>query len=296
MQLVADANDDAALCRAVKLGDGKRSDLRDGGKLLGLLESVLAGRAVEHQKHLVGGSGEHLLHHVLDFLQLVHQPHLVVQTSCGVDEHHVGVVSLGTLQGVESHRGGVAAHLLLDDGHPYPLAPDDELLHGSGTEGVGSTEVDLLASLFELPGQLANGSGLAHAVHTDNEDDVGVTTVFPLRGVEGVFLGLSQQGGNLLTKDVVQLRGGDILVTCHALLNALDNLQRGVNANIARNKHLLEIVEHVLVNLRLARHGACQLVKHGGFGLLQALVKCLLILLLLLLEKIKQSHKTINNV
>ena len=97
-----------------------------------------------------------------------------MQSACGVNEHHVGPVGLGALQGVVGHRGRIAAHLLLYHGYAHTLAPDAQLLHGSGTEGVGSTQIDFLARLFELPSQLTYRGCLAHAVDAYHENHVGL--------------------------------------------------------------------------------------------------------------------------
>lgn len=117
-------------------------------ELLCLFESVLTGTAVKHEQHFVWCFGQHLLHNILYLLQLVHQAHLVMQTSCGVDDYDVGAISLSRRQGVESYRGRVGTHLLLHNGHTYALAPDANLLYGSGTEGVGSSQNNLLSSLL----------------------------------------------------------------------------------------------------------------------------------------------------
>ena len=60
---------------------------------------------------------------------------------------------------------------------------------------------------------------------------------------------LSQQRGYLIAQDGVQLSRTDILVTTDALLDALNNLQSRVNAHVRGDEHLLQIVQHVVVNL-----------------------------------------------
>ena len=107
-----------------------------------------------------------------------------------VDEHHVGTVGLGRGDGVESHRRRVGTHLLLDHGHAHTFAPDADLLHGGGTEGVGGTKIDLLAGFLKLVCELSNGCGLAHAVHADDKDDVRsvVGGQLPIVVVGGVVL------------------------------------------------------------------------------------------------------------
>ena len=260
-------------------------------KLLGLLKGVLSSRAVKHQHHFVRSLGQHLLHHILDFFQLVHQTHLVVQAAGRVNQHHIGTVGLRALQGVKCHRCRVAAHLLLDDGHAHTLTPDAQLLDCSGTECVGSAKIHLLAGVLELPGQLANGRGLADAIHPHHQDDVGLMVAwqFPIFVILRVVLG--QQRRNLFAKNGIQLRCTHVLVSAYTLFNALNDFQSGVNTDITRYQHFLQIVEHVVVNLRLSRHGTCQFVEHRRLGFLQSFVKRLLVLFT---KKSKNSHIAIS--
>lgn len=69
---MGDADNDAALGRAVELRDGQRRDLRGLNELLGLLEGVLTGRAVQNEENFVRSPGHYFLHHVLNLGQLVH--------------------------------------------------------------------------------------------------------------------------------------------------------------------------------------------------------------------------------
>ena len=128
-----------------------------------------------------------------------------MQAACRVYQHHVGTIGLGTLKGIEGHRGRITSHLLLDDGHSYPLTPDAELLDGSCTEGIGSTETDLLACLLELPSQLTDGRGLAHAVHAYHQYHVGLMVARQIPVVVILGIVLCQQGGYLFLQDIVQL-------------------------------------------------------------------------------------------
>ena len=95
-----------------------------------------------------------------------------MKASGSINQHHVGTVRLGTLQGIEGHAGRVRTHLLLHHWHPYSLAPNADLFHGSGTEGIGSTEIHLLASLLKLIGELSYGGSLAHTIHTHYQNHV----------------------------------------------------------------------------------------------------------------------------
>src|SRR5574344_1712423 len=104
LELVANTDHHSSLGCSVELGDGKRCYLSDSRKLFSLLKGVLSSTTVKHEHNLIGSLGQHLLHHVLNLLQLVHQSHLVVQSSGSVNEHHIGTICLGAAQPVESHR------------------------------------------------------------------------------------------------------------------------------------------------------------------------------------------------
>ena len=130
-----------------------------------------------------------------------------MQTTGSINNHHVGIIGLGALQGVEGYAGGVATHLLLHHGHTYALAPDAQLLHGSSTECIGGTQINLLAGLLKLPGQLTYRCGLAHAVHANHQDDVGLMVCRQVPVIIIICVVLSQQRCNLFSKDSIQLTG-----------------------------------------------------------------------------------------
>ena len=82
------AERDAALGRAVELGEHHAGEVDGLGELLGLDEAVLPGGGVEHEQHLgdlarlAVGDPPHLA-------ELLHQVDLGVQAAGGVGEHEV---------------------------------------------------------------------------------------------------------------------------------------------------------------------------------------------------------------
>ena len=98
---------------------------------------------------------------------------------------------------------------------------------------------------------------------------------------------LSQQRGYLVAQDSVQFTRRHIFVTSHTFLNALNNLQRRFNTDIRCYQHFLQVVKHIVVNLRFACYGTGQFVEHAGLGLLQTLIQRLL---LFLIKKSEYSH------
>ena len=63
--------------------------------------------------------------------------------------------------------------MLGDHRDAVALAPDLQLLRRCGAEGVTGGKHDLLAVELQFLGQLADGGGLADAVHADHQDHVG---------------------------------------------------------------------------------------------------------------------------
>ena len=244
-------------------------------------------------------AGNHFAHDVADFRQLVHQAHLVVQASGGVDQHHVGSVGLGRGERVESHRCGVGTHLLTDHRRPGAVGPHLQLVDGRRAERVRRADPDLPARLAELRSQFADGRGLAGAVDAHDHHHVGLT----FGGVEPEILRravrILHQRRDLPAQDRLQLRGVHVLVPGHALLDAADDLHGRLHAHVRRDEHLFEVVEYPGVDRRPARHGARQFREKPCFGFFQPGGELLLLFLrllpggrriLFLFENIEKCH------
>ena len=92
--------------------------------------------------------GYQLLHHLAYFCQLVHQTHLVMEATSGVDYHHVGLAGHGRLQRIVSYGGRVGSHALLHDGHSHAVGPEHELLHSSSAKGIRCSQYHAAPSLL----------------------------------------------------------------------------------------------------------------------------------------------------
>ena len=115
--------------------------------------------------------GLDLLHHAHDFLELGHQLGLVLQPAGGIDDQHVGGVAPRRGQGLECEARGIRPLRARDHGRAGALTPDLQLLDRGGAERVAGREHDLAALGAEARRELADGGGLARAVHADDQND-----------------------------------------------------------------------------------------------------------------------------
>lgn len=278
LELVRDADDDASLGRSVQFGHGHGGHLRCQGKLLGLFEGILSGRSVQYEQHLVGSVGYHFLHHVLYLGQLVHQSHLVVQTSGRVYDDDISLVGYRRTQRIKSDRSRVGPHLLFDDRHSYPFTPYHQLFHGSGTEGVGGTQHHRFPGLLELVGQFTDGGSFSHSVHTHHHDDIRFLGDGSFKVVHVTGIVLSQQAGNFVTQNVVQFLRIHVFLGRSSFFDAFNDFQRSVYADIRCDEHLLQIIQHFVVHFRFTGDGTGYLAEHALFGFGQPLVQRLFFL------------------
>ncbi len=264
--LLANRHDHAAAGRAVELGQNQPGALHRVGEMPGLADAVLAGRGVEHQKHLVRRLGNLLAQHAMDFRELLHQIVLRLQPPGRIDDAYVGADFHGAGDGAMGHGGRIAARRAGDDFRPEPLGPNGQLLDGGGAEGVGRAEHDLFALRLEHRGQFGDRRSFAAAVDARHHDNG-----------RSAF-GETDRRGGLRQQNVEHpLDLGDGLVhfddPCAELLaDVVGDFLRGVDAHVDLHQPFKQIVAERFVNqppLRLeqvADVGAQQL-----FGLFETL-------------------------
>ena len=172
------------------------------------------------------------MHHLLYLGQLVHQANFVMQAACCVDKHHVRPLRFSRIYGVVCHTGGVAAHLLFDNGHAYAFAPNDQLLNCGCAECVGSTEHHFQSGFLKLVSQFANGSSFAHTIYPHHHNDVGFAVGCNVKAFSVVIAALSEQRTDFVFQYAVQLGRVGIFVTCHALLYTVNDVDGSVRTNV----------------------------------------------------------------
>ena len=92
LKLVGNSDYNTAFSRSVQLGYSHCRNLRCQSKLLGLLKCVLSGEPSKTSNTSFGASGTTFLHYILNFGQLVHQTHFIMQTPGGIYNHHIGII------------------------------------------------------------------------------------------------------------------------------------------------------------------------------------------------------------
>ena len=273
-ELALDADDDAALGRAVELRQHDACDRRSLGEELGLADGVLPRRRVEHEQRLVRRARDLAADDAVNLLELLHEVGLRLQAACCVDDQHVDLARDGCLDGVEGDSRRVGSLLVLNDGHARALAPDLELVDGRRAEGVGRGEQDRLALALVVGGELADRRRLARAVDADDEQDRR-----PLLGDARRILARRQDLDNLLLQERLEVFRRVDLLLLDALAHGRHELVRRLDADVRHDERLLELVEQVIVDVGIADDDLLNLVRQVFAGLVEAL-----------LEPVKKSH------
>src|SRR5690606_12707138 len=107
LELVGYTDNHASFGGAIEFGKGQCVDVGGLGKLLALLNGILAGRSVEYEQDLMGCTRYDFPHHLLDLRQLVHKGDLVVQPACGVDDGYIVAIGYGRFDGIKRYRSRI---------------------------------------------------------------------------------------------------------------------------------------------------------------------------------------------
>ncbi|EJW98499.1 hypothetical protein EVA_13394 [gut metagenome] len=213
------------------------------------------------------------MHNVFDLRQLVHEVHLVVQTSCCVDDDNVGIVCLSRTDSIVGYTCWVAAHLLFDDGYTDTFAPDTELFYCCCSEGIGCAKIHFLAGLLKLVGQFANSGSLTDTVDTYDHDDVRLLVFWNIEAFAVVIAATGQECGNFFLKNIVQVTGADVFVACYSFFNPMDDLQSCVYTDVRGDEYIFQFVENFVVYLGFAGNSFGNFTENTGFGLFQTCVQ-----------------------
>ena len=134
------------------------------------------------------------------------------------------------LDRVEHHGGRIGAFLGANDVDVGALRPDLQLLHGGRPERVGGADERLLARRFQVVGELADGRGLARAVHADDQRHVRDVTV----------CGAADAAASKIARISALTRSRRLSPSPRPLANGGDDLFGRGDADVGGDEQLLE--------------------------------------------------------
>ena len=208
-------------------------------------------RRIEHEQRLHRSLGILPRNHAADLFQFLHQVRLVVQAARGVHDQHIGKAALGSLHAIEHHGGGIRAFGLLHNRHACALRPYGELICRSRAERIARADDHAAPDRAQARGQLADGGGFAHAVHSDHQQYHGRGQLHRLAAHE-----FHQ---NVLEHLARLLRVGDFLRLA-ALAQAADGIFGGFHTHIRHDQHvgqiLIELIGQILVQFHQFIHAS----------------------------------------
>ena len=181
---------------AVQLGEHDAVDAQGLVKGGGGVDGILTGHGVYHQENFVG------MNLGLDVLQLVHQGLVHMQTTGGVQKHHVVAVVPGVFDGLLGDAHGIGlSHL--ENGDVQLLAHHLQLGDGGGTVYVAGHQQGALAELAAHQArQLGAVGGFTGALKAHHHHNGGA-----LGGEGQLGVGAAHQLHQLLVDDLDDLLG-----------------------------------------------------------------------------------------
>src|SRR5207302_5411611 len=208
--------------------------------------------------------------------------------ACGIHDDVIHAASFGGLHRVKQHGRGVAARLGLDDFGAGALAPDLQLLDGGGAESIGGGEQHALALRAQQAGQLADGGGLAGAVHPDHQQN------FRRFHLLGRTLGGGEDGEQLLLQQALEFGDVGNLAAVGLFAKFFQDFVGGGGAEIGGDEGGFQIVERGAVNLFAEGddvvNALAQALAGAGDGALHAVEEAgFLFFLLFLVEGAEES-------
>ena len=165
-----------------------------------------------------------------------------MQAARRVAEDDVHIARLRRRERIEQHRAGVRALDRADDLAARAVRPDLELVGRRRAERIRRAQQHALALALEAVGHLADGRGLAHAVHADDQHDARLRRQVE-RGVAHVQL-FNQNLAQRLLHIVAAL---DALLV-HDVAQLFHRVVRDRRAEVSHNEAVLKLVIEFVVN------------------------------------------------
>ena len=172
---------------------------------------------------------------------------------------------LGAGHRIEGEARRVRALRRRQHGHARAFAPDLKLFDRGGAEGVARGDDDRLARALQLAGQLADGRGLARAVHAHHQHHLRALGIDRQRAARRVRRISRHLVGQQATSDrPMRQRGGQSGPPSHVRGR---ERKRRLDTQIGLDKHLLQPLQHRVVEHALGLapgEGAGQAGQEAG--------------------------------
>lgn len=109
------------------------------------------------------------IHNSANFTELVHQVNFIVKASGCIDQNHPPSVASTRLSCGISNGCRIGVHSFFNELCTRTLSPNAQLINGSSSKGISSTENNGMTLTTEFFCQLTYGSCFPYAIDTDNE-------------------------------------------------------------------------------------------------------------------------------
>ena len=248
-----------AFGRAVQFGDDEARQPQGFVEGLDLGEGILPRVAVNHQQHFVRGCGISLLDDAFDLFQLVHQVDLCGQPPGGIHQYHILVTGLACTHRIKTDGGRVTA-CLADDFHRVAVRPYRELFTRGGTKGVSGGQQNTGPMVCKVRRQLADGCGLARAIHAHHHDDGGFVFANHQR-----FLQRLQHLAQAGDQNVFQRHRVSDAAAQHLAAQVGQQKFGGGNTGVGHQQSAFQVLVQRFVDLRAREHA-----RDAGCGFAQA--------------------------
>ena len=168
---------------------------------------------------------------------------LRLQATGRIHEEQVGSPRTSSTNGIEHDRRRVCVVAgVRNNRNIAALSPDLNLLHCSGAKRIRCSNQSRISTPHREVGQLAEGRGLAHPIHTNHQPDV---ELIPFRGQHLGTTGFNrgiQQTAKLLLEEADAFSGIHNL-NVHPLPQGIKHLIGGLNAGIGPKQQCFEIIQ-----------------------------------------------------
>ena len=191
-----------------------------------------------------------------------------MQPAGGVGEHHIASARTRRRQSIEYHRSRVSARKLRGEVRAGAFRPHLQLLDGRRAKGVTRGEQHRTAVLGTAPRQLADGGGLARAIHADHQDHE-----WAMRGVDAQRRGDGLEDlHDTLAQSVTQRASVGELLASHARAQLRQDPLGGLDADVRSDEARLELFQDRGIDLPSPQQVG-EVVGEPGIAAVQAVAQ-----------------------